>query len=133
MNGEQTFIIYSFLLGFLIPLILISIFYVLVILRLQHLGPKRTNPGKAKDGSNQLTVNQQSRAKDRKKSHRKVTKLVLTVITVYFVCWAPYWISQVKYIYIYISSVFCVFIGSFLSFSNSIGNNIKMCHFLLPF
>ena len=83
---------YSFVLGFLIPLILISVFYVMVILRLRHVGPKRIP---VKDGANQLTSNQQNRARDRKKSHRKVTKLVLTVVTVYFMCWAPYWISQV--------------------------------------
>ena len=27
--------------------------------------------------------------------HRKVTRLVLTVITVYILCWLPYWITQV--------------------------------------
>ena len=26
---------------------------------------------------------------------RKVTKLVLTVITVYILCWLPHWITQV--------------------------------------
>lgn len=43
-----------------------------------------------------ITPQQANRARDRKKSHRKVTKLVLTVITVYFLCWAPYWTMQVN-------------------------------------
>lgn len=55
-------------------------------------------PGQANNNTNHvvaITPQQANRARDRKKSHRKVTKLVLTVITVYFLCWAPYWTMQV--------------------------------------
>ncbi len=96
MSGEMIFIIYSFVLGFAVPLILILVFYVLVIRRLRTVGPKRKAHNGTKSGSTEANTNQQSsRTKERKKSHRKVTKLVLTVITVYFVSWAPYWITQV--------------------------------------
>ena len=96
MSGEMIFIIYSFVLGFAVPLVLILVFYVLVIRRLRTVGPKR-KPRNAEDKSDgQPATQQSSRAKERKKSHRKVTKLVLTVITVYFLCWAPYWASQVN-------------------------------------
>lgn len=44
------------------------------------------------------TVGPKTRSKEKKRSHRKVTKLVLTVITVYVLCWLPYWISQVALI-----------------------------------
>ncbi|XP_065092562.1 somatostatin receptor type 2-like [Ochlerotatus camptorhynchus] len=74
-----TFTLYSLILGFAIPLSLILMFYYLVIRKLRTVGPK-------------------SKSKEKKRSHRKVTKLVLTVITVYVFCWLPYWISQVALI-----------------------------------
>lgn len=79
-NGSgTTFILYSLILGFAIPLCLILSFYYLVIRKLRTVGPK-------------------TKSKEKKRSHRKVTKLVLTVITVYVLCWLPYWISQVMLI-----------------------------------
>lgn len=80
VSGQTAFTLYSFILGFAIPLMLILCFYVLVIRKLRTVGPK-------------------NKSKEKKKSHRKVTKLVLTVITVYVVCWLPYWITQVALIY----------------------------------
>ncbi|XP_054711727.1 somatostatin receptor type 2-like [Uloborus diversus] len=76
MNGQKAFTLYSFTLGFAIPLVLILLFYFLVICKLRTVGPK-------------------NRSKEKKRSHRKVTYLVLTVITVYVICWLPYWITQV--------------------------------------
>lgn len=77
MNKEKAFTLYSFTFGFFIPCILIFLFYFLVICKLRTVGPK-------------------NKSKEKKKSHRKVTYLVLTVITVYVLCWLPYWIGQVK-------------------------------------
>ena len=74
--AELAFIWYGFLLGFAIPVALIIVFYTLVVIRLRTVGPKK-------------------KSKERKKSHRKVTKMVLTVIAVYVICWLPYWIFQV--------------------------------------
>lgn len=78
-GSGTTFTLYSLILGFAIPLSLILGFYYLVIRKLQTVGPK-------------------TKSKEKKRSHRKVTKLVLTVITVYVLCWLPYWISQVALI-----------------------------------
>lgn len=78
-GSGTTFTLYSLILGFAIPLSLILCFYYLVIRKLQTVGPK-------------------TKSKEKKRSHRKVTKLVLTVITVYVLCWLPYWISQVALI-----------------------------------
>ena len=69
----STFTLYTFTLGFAIPLCLILIFYYLVLRRLRTVGPK-------------------TKSKEKKRSHRKVTKLVLTVIAVYILCWTPYWV-----------------------------------------
>ena len=80
LNGQTAFTFYSFFLGFAIPLGLILVFYLLVILKLKTVGPK-------------------NKSKEKKKSHRKVTRLVLTVITVYICCWLPYWITQLALIF----------------------------------
>ena len=80
LNGQTAFTFYSFVLGFALPLMLILIFYVLVIVKLKTVGPK-------------------NKSKERRKSHRKVTRLVLTVITVYILCWLPYWITQLALIF----------------------------------
>lgn len=69
------FTFYNFALGFVVPLSFILIFYFLVIKKLRTVGP-------------------QNKSKEKKKSHKKVTKLVFTVIFVYIVSLLPYWIMQ---------------------------------------
>jgi amino acid transporter len=59
-NSGSTFTLYSLILGFAVPLTLILIFYYLVIRKLRTVGPK-------------------SKSREKRRSHRKVTKLVLTV------------------------------------------------------
>lgn len=80
VSGQFVFTLYSFILAFGIPLNLIFIFYILVLHKLKTVGPK-------------------SKSKEKKKSHRKVTKMVLTVITVYVICWLPYWVLQLALIF----------------------------------
>ena len=75
-DSSNSFILYSFLTGFAIPLSLIMIFYYLVIRKLKTIGPK-------------------NKSKEKKRSHRKVTRLVLTIITCYVVFWSPYWFMQI--------------------------------------
>lgn len=75
-SGQRLFTIYSFIVGFAVPLLLIFVFYCFVIRKLRTVGPK-------------------NKSREKRRSHRKVTKLVLTVITVYVLCWLPYWIAQV--------------------------------------
>ncbi|XP_073841599.1 somatostatin receptor type 2-like [Musca autumnalis] len=78
-HSGTTFILYTFLLGFATPLCFILVFYYLVIKKLR-------------------SVQQKHKSKEKKRSHRKVTRLVLTVITVYILCWLPHWVSQVSLI-----------------------------------
>ena len=80
--------------SFAIPLILILIFYAQVVFRLRTVGPKSNS---AAGGSGSGANN--GRSIGRKKSHAKVTRLVLTVITVYIFCWLPYWITQLALIF----------------------------------
>ena len=53
----------------------------IVIIKLRSVGPRG-----------------QERSQSKRKSHRKVTKLVLTVITVYIICWLPHWVTQIALI-----------------------------------
>lgn len=71
----KIFTMYAFFFSFAIPLALILVFYWLVLRKLKNVGPK-------------------NKSKEKKRSHRKVTNLVLTVVTVYVICWLPYWITQ---------------------------------------
>jgi heme/copper-type cytochrome/quinol oxidase subunit 2 len=109
--GQTAFTLYSFILGFAIPLILIFCFYFLVIRKLQTVGPKH-------------------KSKEKKKSHRKVTRLVLTVITVYVFCWLPYWITQMTLIFTPPNhcqskvSITIFLLAACLSYSNSAMNPI---------
>ncbi|XP_016978104.1 somatostatin receptor type 2 [Drosophila rhopaloa] len=81
-HSGTTFILYTFFLGFATPLCFILTFYYLVIRKLQSVGPK-----------------QATKSKEKRRAHRKVTRLVLTVISVYIFCWLPHWISQVALIH----------------------------------
>ncbi|EDW78922.1 uncharacterized protein Dwil_GK11187 [Drosophila willistoni] len=80
-HSGTTFILYTFFLGFATPLCFILSFYYLVIRKLQSVGPKHT-----------------TKSKEKRRAHRKVTRLVLTVITVYICCWLPHWMSQLALI-----------------------------------
>ncbi|XP_017787213.1 PREDICTED: somatostatin receptor type 2-like [Nicrophorus vespilloides] len=79
-KSPKAFTLYTFVFSFLIPLCLILVFYCLVLRKLKTVGP-------------------QNKSKEKKKSHRKVTNLVLTVVTVYIICWTPYWILQITLIF----------------------------------
>ncbi|XP_018335581.1 somatostatin receptor type 2 [Agrilus planipennis] len=79
LSMAAMFILYTFVFSFAIPLCLISVFYCLVIQKLRNVGPK-------------------NKSKEKRRSHRKVTNLVLTVVTVYVLCWLPYWILQLAMI-----------------------------------
>ncbi|XP_011867166.1 PREDICTED: somatostatin receptor type 2-like [Vollenhovia emeryi] len=109
-GGQTAFILYSFILGFVLPLIFILNFYFLVIKKLRTVGP-------------------QNKSKERKR-HRKVTRLVLTVITVYIFCWLPYWVTQLALIFTpprqcqTSMSIASFLLAGFLSYSNSAMNPI---------
>ncbi|CAH1966688.1 unnamed protein product [Acanthoscelides obtectus] len=75
VGSAKIFTSYTFMCSFAIPLCLILVFYWLVIRKLKTVGPKH-------------------KSKEKKRSHKKVTNLVLTVVTVYVICWLPYWITQ---------------------------------------
>ncbi|XP_046399005.1 somatostatin receptor type 5-like [Ischnura elegans] len=109
VSGQTAFTLYSFVLGFFFPLMLIFVFYYLVIRRLRTVGPKHQQKKHAeatKSGNISADINSSASAAgggasgdQRRRSHRKVTRLVLTVIAVYVFCWLPYWATQITLIF----------------------------------
>lgn len=122
IRGLYSFTIYSMVLGFIIPLCFIMTFYCMVIKKLRSVAKKTNRP------------------KGKRRSHRKVTKLVLTVITVYILCWLPYWVAQVSLIsspietcrkFLLISFAFCVLYSTFDIRISQLDTRLKVMIFLL--
>lgn len=83
VNHQTAFTFFSFAFGFAGPLFFIVIFYGLVLLKLCMVGRTRS-----------------SRSPSQQRLQGKVTRLVLTVITVYIFCWLPHWIAQMLLIFL---------------------------------
>ena len=107
ISPEKAYVCYTMVLGFVAPVILICVLYTLLVIRLRTTGP-------------------QVKSAEKKRSHRKVTKLVTMIIAVYIVCWLPYWAFQVHLIIphaqitpwkVYMFQVFTI-----LSYANSMIN-----------
>ena len=77
--GQKIFMAYTLILGFLFPVMLISLLYTLLVVRLRTTGAKRDDASKSK-------------------KKKKVTRLVSLIIAVYIVCWLPYWAFQIHLI-----------------------------------
>ncbi|XP_027028577.2 somatostatin receptor type 1 [Tachysurus fulvidraco] len=69
------FVIYAFLMGFLFPVLAICMCYVLIIAKLRVVALK-------------------AGWQQRKKSERKITLMVMMVVTVFVICWMPFHVVQ---------------------------------------
>ncbi|XP_053489536.1 somatostatin receptor type 1 [Ictalurus furcatus] len=69
------FVIYAFLMGFLFPVLAICMCYVLIIAKLRVVALK-------------------AGWQQRKKSERKITLMVMMVVTVFVICWMPFHVMQ---------------------------------------
>ena len=113
LAGHHAFFIYTLLLGFLIPVTLIVLLYTLLLVRLRQATRFRSG--------------------DRRRSHRKVTRLVGLVILVFIVCWLPHWAIQTHLIVrarFYKTGrleewqIFLITLFTLLSYANSMVSNI---------
>lgn len=83
------FTLYSFAIGFAIPLSLIACFYACVIRKLRM------------SASESITKSRSSRrTRARESTNKRIEHLVIAIILTYTICWLPYWIVQV-----YMSSI----------------------------
>jgi hypothetical protein len=79
------FTIYSFLVNYLIPVSLISVLYTLILKRLFRLRRQQCFA---------------YASKTKKRTHKRITKMVLAIIICYLASWSPYWFVQIfHYIY----------------------------------
>lgn len=78
------FIIYAFILGFLVPLTIICLCYLFIIIKVKSSG--------IRVGSSK-----------RKKSEKKVTRMVSIVVAVFIFCWLPFYIFNVSSVSVVIS------------------------------
>ncbi|XP_068769953.1 somatostatin receptor type 2 isoform X2 [Struthio camelus] len=103
------FIIYAFILGFLVPLTIICLCYLFIIIKVKSSG--------IRVGSSK-----------RKKSEKKVTRMVSIVVAVFIFCWLPFYIFNVSSVSVLIVPT-PVLKGMFdfvvvLSYANSCANPI---------
>lgn len=73
---RTAFIVYTFLLGFILPLLVICLCYLLIIIKVKSSG--------IRVGSTK-----------RKRSERKVTRMVSIVVAVFVFCWLPFYVFNV--------------------------------------
>ncbi|RWS12400.1 somatostatin receptor type 5-like protein [Dinothrombium tinctorium] len=74
MSGQEAFFLYTHILGFCFPFVVIVASYVMVLLKIRK-----------------TTFDQSARRV------QKVTKFVAIVISVYLICWSPYWLIGIIY------------------------------------
>ncbi|MBN3277113.1 SSR5 protein, partial [Polyodon spathula] len=72
---RATFIIYTSTLGFFGPLLVICLCYLLIVVKVRSAGKKVGTVASSK----------------RKKSERKVTRMVVTVVALFVLCWLPFY------------------------------------------
>ncbi|XP_072437532.1 somatostatin receptor type 1-like [Chiloscyllium punctatum] len=99
------FVVYTFLLGFLLPVLAISLCYLLIILQ--------TRAVALKAGWHQ-----------RRRSERKLTRLVLTVVAVFVVCWLPFYAVHLAGVFLAQRNTTVNHLCVILSYANSCANPI---------
>ena len=107
VNQHTIFTFYSFSLGFAGPALLILTFYGLVMGQLWCSAPVRS-----------------SRSPSQQRLQRAVTRLILTVITVYILCWLPHWVLQLflllsPQVSLSDSALLLILVASCLQYANS--------------
>lgn len=106
------FILYTSILGFFGPLVVISICYLLIVIKVRSAGVRAG-----------LTK--------RRKSERKVTRMVVIIVVVFVLCWSPFFITNIVNL-IYIipennTTAAVYFFLVILTYVNSSANPILYC------
>lgn len=85
VTAVRIYFVYNLLVGFVLPVALIFVFYLLLVLRLR---------------SKRLTLRPGGGGSERKpRGRRSVTTLVTVIISVFIVCWLPYWVFQAHIVF----------------------------------
>lgn len=89
-RSRKIFTFYTFSISYLIPLLMIWSFYLLILNRLRR-QDKLFNYGSSKNSANCRSTTMLRR----RRSGRRISIMVLTIVIAYTLCWLPYWLVQV--------------------------------------
>ncbi|XP_069464358.1 somatostatin receptor type 4 [Ambystoma mexicanum] len=99
------FVVYTFLLGFLLPVLAIGLCYVLIIAKMR-------------------AVALRAGWQQRRRSERKLTRLVLLVVAVFVLCWMPFYVVQLLNLWLPRMDATVNHASLILSYANSCANPI---------
>ncbi|XP_072240734.1 somatostatin receptor type 5-like [Leuresthes tenuis] len=106
---KTSFIVYTCTVGFFCPLFVISLCYLLIIIKVRNVG-KRT----------------QTTSSRRRKSERKITRMVVVVVAVFVFCWLPFYALNILNLLVVLPGDFrgLYYFVVVLSYANSCANPI---------
>ncbi|XP_004066165.1 somatostatin receptor type 5 [Oryzias latipes] len=106
---KTSFIVYTCTVGFFCPLLVISLCYLLIIIKVRSVG-KRTQMASTR----------------RRKSERKITRMVVVVVAVFVFCWLPFYALNVINLLVVLPGDFrgLYYFVVVLSYANSCANPI---------
>ena len=104
-SWSEAFVVYTFLLGFLLPVVAICLCYCLIVARMRAVGLK-------------------AGWLQRRRSEKKITCMVLLVVAVFVVCWMPFYIVQLVSVFRQPPDPMVTQLFVILSYANSGANPI---------
>ncbi|KAM6939494.1 somatostatin receptor type 3 [Xenentodon cancila] len=106
---KTSFIVYTCTVGFFCPLLVISMCYLLIIIKVRNVG-KRTQTSSIR----------------RRKSERKITRMVVVVVAVFIFCWLPFYALNIINLLVVLPGDFrgLYYFVVVLSYANSCANPI---------
>ncbi|XP_071380361.1 somatostatin receptor type 1 [Centroberyx affinis] len=99
------FVVYAFLMGFLFPVIAICMCYILIITKLR-------------------VVALRAGWQQRRKSERKITVMVMMVVTVFVICWMPFHVVQLVSVFLQRHNPTLSQLAVVLGYANSCANPV---------
>ncbi|XP_056156417.1 somatostatin receptor type 1 [Lampris incognitus] len=102
---SEAFVVYTFLLGFLLPVAAICLCYCLMVARMRAVGLK-------------------AGWLQRRRSEKKITRMVLLVVAVFLLCWMPFYIVQLVSVFHRPPDPMITQLFVILSYANSSANPI---------
>ncbi|XP_029018338.1 somatostatin receptor type 5-like [Betta splendens] len=106
---KTTFIVYTCTVGFFCPLLVICLCYLLIVIKVRSVGKRA-----------------QATSTRRRKSERKITRMVVVVVAVFVLCWLPFYVLNVVNLVVLLPGHFRGLYVSvvLLSYANSCANPI---------
>ncbi|XP_078393061.1 somatostatin receptor type 1 [Cetorhinus maximus] len=104
-SWSKAFVVYTFLLGFLLPALAICLCYCLIVLRMR-------------------SVALRAGWLQRRRSEKRITWMVMLVVAAFAVCWMPFYIVQMVNVFLYPTDPTLTQLFIILSYANSSANPI---------